>query len=145
MISSEAFPGDDFIKGNAGNDKIWGGLGNDTLSSGPGKDAFVFNTQPNRRPTNGITDFNVKSDSLWLDNAVFKKLGTNGTGSDPAKLSKGFFTIGSKAKDKNDYIVYNDKTGVLSYDADGSGKGKAVEFAQLSSISEMTAADFFII
>ena len=140
------FSGNDFIKGNAGNDKIWGGLGNDTLSSGPGKDAFVFNTKPNTTTNKDrITDFNVKSDSLWLDNAVFKKLGTNGTGSDPAKLSKGFFTIGSKAKDKNDYIVYNDKTGVLSYDADGSGKGKAVEFAQLSKHLKMTAADFFII
>ena len=106
----------------------------------------MFHTKHNKTTNKDtITDFNVKYDTLWLDNAVFKKLGTNGTGSDPATLSKGFFTIGSKAKDKNDHIVYNDKTGVLSYDADGSGKGKALEFAQLAKNLKMTAADFFII
>jgi hypothetical protein len=42
------------------------------------------------------------------------------------------FPFGSKAKDKNDYIVYDDKKGARSYDADGSGKSKAVEIATLS-------------
>ncbi|MGO4574274.1 calcium-binding protein, partial [Microvirga sp. 2TAF3] len=59
--------------------------------------------------------------------------------------AKGFFTIGDKAKDKDDYLIYNKKTGVLSYDADGSGKGTAVEIAKLSKNLKMTAADFFVI
>ena len=63
-----------------------------------------------------IGDFSVKDDSLRLDNAVFKKLGKVG------KLNKSYFTTGDKAKDKNDYIVYDKKTGILSYDADGSGR-----------------------
>jgi Ca2+-binding RTX toxin-like protein len=138
--------GNDKIWGGAGNDKIWGGAGNDILTGSGGKDVFVFHTKPNKTANKDtITDFNVKYDTLWLDNAVFKKLSTTGTGSNPAKLNEGFFTIGSKAKDKNDYIVYNNKTGVLSYDADGSGKGKALECAQLAKNLKMTAADFFII
>ena len=91
-----------------------------------------------------ITDFNVKDDGFHLDNAIFKKLGS-GSEAKPKQLSKSFFTIGDKAKDKNDYIVYNLKTGVLSYDADGSGKGKAVEFAQLSRNLKMNEKDFFVI
>ena len=71
-----------------------------------------------------IGDFSVKDDSFQLDNAVFKKIGKAG------KLKKDYFTISGKAKDKNDYIVYDKKTGILSYDADGSGSGKAIEFAK---------------
>ncbi|WP_201837550.1 calcium-binding protein, partial [Microvirga zambiensis] len=147
--------GNDVIKGGAGNDKIWGGAGNDvifgghgkdTLTGGTGHDVFVFNTKLKKTAnTDKITDFNVKYDAIWLDNAVFKKLGTKGTESDPAKLNKGFFTVGSAAKDKDDYLVYDNKKGALYYDADGSGAGKAVQFATLSKNLKLTAADFFIV
>ncbi|MGO4574405.1 calcium-binding protein, partial [Microvirga sp. 2TAF3] len=92
----------------------------------------MFDTKPNKKTNlDTITDFNVKDDTIWLDNAVFKKLG-KGSEAKPGQLAKGFFTIGDKAKDKDDYLIYNKKTGVLSYDADGSGKGTAVEIAKLS-------------
>ena len=143
--------GKDVFKGGLGNDMLSGGLGNDTLTGGIGKDVFIFDTKLGTSTTDRkvnfdkITDFSVKDDSIHLDNAIFKKLGTKGTADKPAQLSKAFFTIGTKAKDKNDYIVYNDKTGVLSYDADGSGKGKAVEFAQLSKKLALTNKDFFVV
>jgi Ca2+-binding RTX toxin-like protein len=92
-----------------------------------------------------IADFNVKDDAIWLDNAVFTKLGKKGTFDAPAKLSKSFFTIGTKAKDKNDYVVYDSKAGKLYYDADGSGKGKAVEVATLSKNLKMTYQDLFVV
>jgi VCBS repeat-containing protein len=137
--------GKDVFKGGAGDDKVSGGAGNDTLWGEKGKDVFVFDTTLGTSSTDRrvnfdtIKDFSVRDDSIHLDNAIFKKLGKVG------QLNKSYFTIGDKAKDKNDYIVYNSKTGVLSYDADGSGKGKAVEFAQLSRNLKMTEKDFFII
>jgi hypothetical protein len=138
--------GKDTFKGSGGDDLLYGGSGNDTLWGNAGKDVFVFDTTLGTSSTDRrvnfdtIKDFSVKDDSVQLDNVIFRKLG-----SAPKQLSKSFFSIGDKAKDKNDYVIYNNKTGVLSYDADGSGKGKAVEFAQLAKNLKMTNKDFFVI
>ncbi len=142
--------GKDVLSGGIGRDRISGGLGNDILSGGAGADIFVFNARLGTAATDRkvnfdtIADFDVKDDVIWLDNAIFKKLG-QGTELSPGRLNKGFFTIGSKAKDKNDYLVYDKKTGILSYDADGSGKGQAIEFAKLGKNLKMTEASFLIV
>src|SRR5690606_35469902 len=132
---------DDVIRGGAGNDKIKGSAGNDVLTGCPGYDMFGF-TAPLDEKTNvyTITDFNPEQDTIDLSNKVFTKLGAaNRT------MNSAFFTIGDRAKDWNDYIIYNPKTGGLFYDADGSGPGAAVKFAQLSPNLKMTASDFYII
>ncbi|WP_198411847.1 cadherin domain-containing protein, partial [Microvirga flavescens] len=135
----------DVIIGGAGKDTLGGGLGNDILTGGAGKDAFVFDTRPNKKTNfDTITDYDVKSDSIYLDNAIFTKLG-KGTLAKPGKLKPDYFTIGSKAQDKNDYLIFNAKKGILYYDADGSGPGKAVEIATLKKGLKMTAGEFFVI
>ncbi|MBF9196610.1 calcium-binding protein [Microvirga terrestris] len=138
--------GNDDLDGGAGNDRIWGGSGIDTLRGDAGRDIFVFDTKANKNTNRDkLVDFKVKDDSIWLDNKVFAKLGKSGSEQKPSQMKKDFFTIGSKAKDKNDYIVYDKTKGVLYYDADGSGKGKAVEIATLSKKLTMTYKDFFVI
>ncbi|MCB8821687.1 calcium-binding protein [Microvirga rosea] len=137
--------GNDVMNGAAGNDKLWGGFGTDVLTGGTGKDIFIFDAALNKKTNlDKIADFNVKDDTIWLDNAIFKKLG-KGTELKPGKLNKAFFTIGTKAKDKNDYLIYDNKKGILYYDADGSGKGKAMEIATLKKSLKMTIDDFKII
>jgi Ca2+-binding RTX toxin-like protein len=132
------------IIGNAGRNKLAGMDGNDLLTGGKGKDIFVFDTKLNKRTNlDKMTDFSVRDDSIQLDNAIFKKIG-KGTPFKPGKLSKAFFAL-DKAKDKNDYVIYNKKKGVLSFDADGSGKAKATDFAILKKGLSLTAADFFVI
>ena len=74
----------------------------------------------------------------------FEKLG-KGTPEKPQTLDKKFFTIGTKAKDKNDYVIYDNKKGVIFYDADGSGKGKAVEIIKLGTKLALKSTDFFVI
>jgi len=136
----------DRLKGAAGDDRLEGAEGKDTLTGDAGKDTFVFKSMLNARTNKDrITDFNVRDDSIWLDNAVFAKLGKAGSDLNPVKLRKAFFTIGDQAKDKNDYVIYDNKKGVLLYDADGSGKEKAVEIVFLSKNLKMTNADFFIV
>jgi Ca2+-binding RTX toxin-like protein len=128
------------IVGNAACNSFDGGSGNDVLSGGAGVDTFAFTTALDRKGNvDAITDFNGKDDTIQLDNAIFKKLGKAG------KLKKGFFTIGDKAKEKNDFLVYKIDTGELFYDADGCGKGKAVLFAKLVDGIRITAEDFRII
>ncbi|WP_262299240.1 calcium-binding protein [Microvirga sesbaniae] len=135
------------IVGNSGNNLIKGGAGADTLSGGAESDTFVFATKPDKKSNlDKITDFTVKTDRIWLENKVFTKLGKKGSEASPAKLNKAFFKLGDKAKDTNDYLIYNKKTGVLLYDADGSGaKYKAVEIASLKTNLKMVAADFLVI
>ena len=134
----------DNLSGGLGNDILNGGLGNDILNGGAGQDIFVFNTKLSKSANcDKIVDFSVKDDSVYLDNAIFKKLG-KGTPENPVKLNKAFFTIGA-AKDKNDYVLYDKAKGVLSYDADGSGSAKAVEFATTTKNLKLTAGDFFVI
>lgn len=138
------------ISGASGRNTIDGGSGNDFLTGGTGRDTFRFDTKLGNSKTDRsvnfdtITDFNVMQDRLQLDNAVFKKLGS-GTHKAPKLLNKDFFVTGSKAQDKNDYILYNNKTGVLSYDADGSGSRDAVEFARLDKHPAISYKDFFVI
>jgi hypothetical protein len=142
--------GKDVLVGASGTDRLNGFSGNDTLTGGTGKDFFIFNSKLGSSKTDRkvnfdkITDFSVKDDTVWLDNKVFKKLGA-GSEARPGKLNKNFFVVGDKAKDKNDYLVYNKKTGVLSYDADGVGRGQALEFAQFSKKPALKITDFFII
>ncbi|QRM28858.1 hypothetical protein [Microvirga sp. VF16] len=137
--------GRDRLDGGLGNDTLSGGYGNDMLIGGKGKDAFVFaaklGTSKTDRKVNfdTISDFKPKEDKIHLENANFSKLKKAG------KLSTSFFTIGDKAKDKNDYIVYSKKTGVLSYDPDGSGAKKAIEFAKVKAKLNLKASDFLVI
>lgn len=134
------------LSGLGGNDKLSGGSGKDVLKGGKGNDVFMFDTKPNAKSNvDRILDFNAKDDSIWLDNAVFKKLGQKGSDQKPAKLAKAFFIIGSEAADENDYLIYNKKTGKLFYDADGSGSKAAVEIAALKKGLTLSAADFLII
>ena len=133
----------DNLSGGLLDDVLNGGLGNDILKGGSGKDLFVFNTKLGKTNVDKIVDFNVKDDSIHLDDAIFRKLG-KGSPTKPTKLNKAFFTIGA-AKDKNDYVLYDKTKGVLSYDIDGSGSAKAVAFATISKTLKMTALDFFLI
>ncbi|MGO4526361.1 calcium-binding protein [Microvirga sp. 2MCAF35] len=136
------YGGNDKLYGQGGNDFLYGGDGNDTLYGGKGKDAFVFDTAANSRTNkDAIKDFNVADDTIRLDKAVFTKIGANGT-----LKSAAFWTNNTgKAHDKDDRIIYDKDSGVLYYDADGSGKGAAVAFATISKNLGMTNKDFYVI
>jgi Ca2+-binding RTX toxin-like protein len=134
------------LAGGAGSDRLYGKAGKDVLTGNGGQDIFVFDTKANTKTNRDtITDYSVADDTLWLSKKVFAKLGKKGSEASPAKLSKAFFKVADKAKDKNDYLVYNKKTGVLSYDVDGSGSAKAVEIAKLARNLKLTQDDFFVV
>ena len=139
--------GTDFIAGNAGNDTLYGDNGNDYLDGGEGKDTlyggssddiFFFGDKLSSSNLDTIADFTSGADLVGLVNSIFTRLsGIN-------DLSNNLVT-GTKALDLDDYLIFNASTGVLSYDADGSGKGKAVAFVKLTGIHELHASDLEVI
>lgn len=129
--------GNDRLDGGAGNDRLYGGTGSDTLTGGAGLDSFAFQDAL----TSGIdriTDFSSADDTIRLENAVFKGL-PGGT------LSSAAFYVGTAAHDATDRIVYNQSTGALYFDIDGSGSAEAQQFAQLTPGTTLTYADFSIV
>ncbi len=132
--------GDDSLTGGNAADHLYGGLGNDELNGGKGKDAFVFDTALNAQTNvDRIKGFSVKDDTMWLDQSIFTALGKTGT------LSSKSFVIGKKAKDKNDHILYDKKSGAVLYDEDGKGGVAAVKFAVLDDGLKLTNKDFIVI
>ena len=130
--------GSDLIEGKGGDDTIWAKNGSDILSGGSGEDAFVFDTTPGSTNVDTILDFSPDDDTIRLNDSVFTML-------EQGKLSSGNFVIGDGAKDSDDYIVYNDKTGALSYDADGKGAAAAVQFGAIDNLAKLAASHFIVI
>ncbi|WP_279306643.1 polysaccharide lyase family 7 protein [Microvirga solisilvae] len=131
--------GNDALYGYEGNDRLIGREGNDILLGGLGRDTFVFNTKLSTKSNlDLIADFNPKDDTILLDNAVFSKIARG-------VLQSSKFVIGSKAKDASDRIIYNNKTGALLYDPDGSGPSAAMQFAKVKPNLSITASDFLIL
>lgn len=124
------------LNGGAGNDTINGGIGIDSLTGGIGNDIFRFTTTGQ---IDTVTDYNVANDTIQLENAIFTKLTTTGT------LAAAQFRIGAQAADSNDFIVYNNITGALSYDANGNGVGAMVTIAMIGVGLNMTNADIVVI
>ncbi|WP_297324799.1 calcium-binding protein [Nitrosomonas sp.] len=124
------------LNGKAGNDTLDGGSGNNVLTGGTGSDIFKFTTTGH---ADKITDYNVADDTIQLENGVFTALTATGT------LAAGRFVVGTQALDSNDFVIYNDVTGSLLYDADGNGAGAAVVIAGVSAGLAMTNADIVVI
>ncbi|MET0530380.1 MAG: Calx-beta domain-containing protein, partial [Microvirga sp.] len=148
--------GKDTLIGTPGADRIYGGKSNDKLAGGTGQDVFVFDTKLGTSKTDRkvnfdtITDFNPVDDAIWLDLTIFtnkalKKFAQSATEDKPVLLAKKYFTSGTKAKDKDDYFIHNKKTGIISFDADGSGSKDAIEFAQVKKGLTLKFDDFFFV
>ena len=80
-------------------------------------------------------------DSVRFDNAAFTALGADGrfTAGDAR------FFAGTAAHDADDRIVYNQTTGQLYYDADGSGAGGAELVATIQGAPAVVAPDIRVI
>ena len=139
--------GNDKIIGGAGNDLIIGGAGNDTLSGGTGNDIFYSDKAANKTTNNDtITDFAPGTDDLQFRMAIFDKLGATGAF---VKNDQRFWSSTTGiAHDASDRLIYNTKSGVLSYDSDGTGSAKPVAIEVLGTSSThplLTATDIILV
>lgn len=135
----------DQLSGGAGGDFLFGKGGSDVLSGGAGWDRFVFDTALDGS-VDRIADFDTERDFIFLDSEVFAGLGA-GSMSNPVRLAGGSFVAGAngRAADSDDHVIYDSSTGLLSYDADGSGAVSAVAFARLSAGLNISAWDVLVV
>ncbi|MGE5563565.1 MAG: beta strand repeat-containing protein [Bacillota bacterium] len=129
--------GNDTLTGAAGNDSLDGGTGNDVLNGGANADTFLFSSALN--PTtnvDAISGFVAADDTIMLSSAIFTAAGPDGT------LNANAFRVGTAAHDLDDRIIYDQTSGRIYYDADGSGAGARVLFAKVAPGTVLTNADF---
>ena len=97
-----------------------------------------------------ITDFTSGKDHLQLSKTIFAGIRT-AAGTGEGKTLAGTEFVSSKTATQgttaNSHLIYNTATGALYYDADGSGKGAAVEVAILGTTTHpaLVAADILIV
>jgi uncharacterized repeat protein (TIGR01451 family) len=124
------------LSGLAGTDTLNGGAGIDTLTGGPAPDKFLFKTALGSSNVDKITDFRHSADDIVLENAVFQAVTSTGT------LAAREFRRGTAATRVDHRIIYDDSTGHVYYDPDGTGPAAQVRFARLLNTPELTNLDF---
>ncbi|MBN3959924.1 calcium-binding protein [Nostoc sp. NMS8] len=135
-ISGTAY--DDLIVGSNGNDTLTGGNGNDSLYGGDGTDTFSFYNYNGGVDT--IDDFNAANELIQVSSASF------GGGLLPGSVLASQFVIGTSATTSNQRFIYNNTTGGLFFDQDGSASGfTQVKFAQLSAGLSLTENNFVVV
>jgi Ca2+-binding RTX toxin-like protein len=125
------------LVGGTGNDTLDGGLGNDRLSGGSGHDRFLFDAALGSNNVDTILDFSTAGDSISLDHTIF-------TGLTTGLLSASAFALDS-ANGTNSQIVYNQRTGALFYDSNGSAPGGSTKFATVSGRPALNSTYFDVV
>jgi len=113
--------GNDVLLGEDGNDTLAGGAGKDVLTGGAGADSFVFDSKPVAGNVDSIIDFEAGTDVVTLKGSIFSALAGDDDLTDNFELISG-----STATSATSYLLYDEDTGHLYYDADGSGKKPAL-------------------
>lgn len=120
--------GADFLSGLDGDDILLGRQGADFLIGGAGADVFQFDGSDNS--VDRIFDFQSGTDKIALLSSAFAHTLT---------IS---YVAGSTATSTNSTFIYNQTTGRLSFDADGTGSGAAIGVADLGANLTLAAGDF---
>ena len=125
------------VIGNDGDNLFTMTSGDFSITSGGGDDTFQFGAVPTRRGT--ITDFTVGDDAIQFAASAFRGL-------DAGPLDERSFVVGTAATTAQTRIIYDDATGVLLYDADGTGtRAGAIQIVRLTAGLDLTADDFLVV
>ena len=127
------------LTGNGANNVLAGRGASDRLEGGAGRDAFLFDSALAGAGVDTILDFAAADDSIRLDRSFVTGFAETGT------LRLAAFREGARAVDDSDRILYDEATGRIFYDADGSGAAAAILFAKVTPGTDLAAADFVIV
>ncbi|MEH1847991.1 MAG: calcium-binding protein [Nostoc sp.] len=130
--------GNDTLIGGSGNDTLIGGYGNDILIGGSGTDTFAFNSF--NEGIDRLDDFNATNELIQVSAAGF------GGGLSIGSLKTSQFTLGASATTSTQRFIYNNITGGLFFDKDGSANAfTQIQFAQLSPGLSLTINNFAVV
>ena len=135
------FAGKDSLSGDAGNDVLTGGLAGDTLTGGAGADQFVFDVLETAANKDTIKDFEHGLDHIMISRSAFAAFGLDPAGA----LNPGEFALGTAATTASQHLIYNQATGALFYDDDGSGAHAKIQIATLSTKPVIDVGDFLLV
>jgi trimeric autotransporter adhesin len=124
--------GANVLSGGSGSDTLSGGGGKDVLAGGKGADVYLFG-KASTKSMDSITYFS------GIDTLAFRS-SDYGVTEDSLKI-----TMGKKASGDSAQFIYNASTGLLCFDADGSGAGAAIRVATLMNKAALSADDFLIL
>ncbi len=128
--------GNDTLSGGAGDDFLDGGAGLDALIGGPGRDIFFFASTAQAGDT--ISDFSPVDDIFYFENSGFGA----GVGTGTLAQAGVDFVLGSTATRANETLIYQQATGQLFWDANGTRSGGSTLIATLTNKPVLTGADF---
>jgi hypothetical protein len=137
------YAGNDTLDGGADTDYIIGGIGADLITTGAGQDFIYFQAQNEGKDT--ITDWRSNGfDILVIDEPGFGGGLTTGLYlSEGANIGR--FVIGTAATAAFGQFLWNSGTSTLSWDADGTGGGAAVQIVTLTGITTLSASDIVVL
>jgi len=124
--------------GNEGANVLDGKIGNDILYGFGGADTFQFTTVTGANNVDRIADFATGIDRIALSGFIYNTL-------PEGALDANAFHVGSAAHDADDRIIYNQSTGHLYFDQDGTGGNAAILFATFAGAPTLVASDFMVI
>ena len=125
---------DNVLRGNAGDNNLTPGHGDDVLVGNGGADNFVV--AGGNSDTLSIADLLSGTDHLWITPAAVSAMARGALAADQLRAS-------GDTADGNDFLVYNQASGVLSYDATGAG-GALLTLASLGAGTLLLADDISI-
>jgi Ca2+-binding RTX toxin-like protein len=137
----------DLLRGGAGNntllgtinkDFIYGGAGSDTMTGGLGADTFKYLSSTEGGDT--ITDFLAGVDKLQVTGTGFGNLAAGALNG--ANFVSGAAPTATAAAPQ---FLYNSTSGVLSFDADGTGGGVAVNLVTLVGHPALVSTDIVVV
>ncbi|NJM31427.1 MAG: hypothetical protein HC855_16285 [Rhizobiales bacterium] len=132
----------DILYGQAGDDRLTGGLGVDSIYGGTGKDTFVLRNLSLDRDV--LLDYVAVDDTLEVSAALFGgglKVGVLAANQFLSNLDGNVANGGSAIT----RFVYNSASGLLYFDADGTGAAAKVLIAQLPSLPSLTFDDILVV
>lgn len=133
--------GNDILNGEIGADTIEGGMGSDTLTGGLGGDTFVYNALNEAGDT--FTDFS----SFAKDNndvLLFKGSAFGGLDAGTLDVSQFQSSAAPGAKTAGVRFMFETDTGILRYDADGSGLNSSAIVIGTFTTGAVTVSDIVI-